>query len=214
MSVDPSIKTPPDTAGRKFYLAYLNSGSWRITRNRALREAGFRCSRCASKRNLQVHHKTYERLGREWDQDLEVVCADCHEQHHDVEKAHSGDSLRIYLKLVGLRMHDKSITTFSDLAEAVKKECAQLKIPYDSHRVGSAIALVAGKQKPHEPVQATNAELVESHEPLNKGEALRILYELNDQKRVVIRSMPGASLSAIDIYAPVLAPEWGEHDRY
>jgi hypothetical protein len=209
MGVIPIIRT---SRSRDFYLAYLQTGSWRITRNRALKLVCYRCERCGSGRSLEVHHKSYERLGREWDQDLEVLCSDCHEGHHDVERAKHGDSQRIYLKLVGLAIHQQSVTTFSDLAEFVKIQCAKLKIPYDSRRIGNAIALVTGKQKPHAPI-VNQPDLVVSSEPLNKAEALRIMWDLTE-KRPFIRTMPGAPKSAIDIYAPVPRPNWGEHDLY
>lgn len=201
MSVDPAISTPPESAGRKFYLAYLNSSSWRITRNRALALAGHQCERCQTKRDLQVHHKTYERLGREWDQDLEVLCDNCHGSHHELEKAQQGINPRIYLKIVGEVMHGLSVQTFSDLAEAVKTACARLRIPYDSQQIGHAIALVAGKQKADAPV-GNHAPLVVSHEPLNKGEALRIMFELMKDDRgrgSIIRTIPSAGLSSEEV---------------
>ena len=213
MEVTPEIRTPRDSAARTFYLAYLNSPSWRITRNHALRRAQYRCERCGASRNLQVHHKSYERLGREWDQDLEVLCEGCHDQHHAVKQAQTGDSIRIYLKLVGMTMHDKSITTFADLSEAVKKQCATLHIPYDSDRIGQAIALATGKAKPRASVRE-HEDLVVSHEPINKADALRIMFSLSERQREqpVIRTMP-SSPSRIDIYGPI--PREGvEHDRY
>jgi hypothetical protein len=51
-----------------------------------LRSADYRCERCGSPgdaRSLEVHHLTYERLGRELPEDLMVVCWPC----HDIEDA-------------------------------------------------------------------------------------------------------------------------------
>lgn len=42
----------------------------------------FALQRCASKTLLSVHHKTYERLGREADEDLEVLCWFHHQLEH------------------------------------------------------------------------------------------------------------------------------------
>lgn len=191
MDVEQPISTPPDSAGRKFYLSYLNSGSWRVTRNRALQRAGYKCERCTSKRDLQVHHRCYDRLGREWDQDLEVLCDTCHGGHHEAEQARRGISIKLYIKLVSLKLHDRSITTFADLSEAVKRECAKLKIPYDSDRIGQAIALSTGKLKPQAPVVKLE-QLVTSHEPINKADAMRVMSMLSDELKdqVIIRAMP------------------------
>jgi hypothetical protein len=46
-------------------------------------KAGFRCQVCnAYGVQLNVHHRTYERRGAEWDTDLIVLCHDCHEIFH------------------------------------------------------------------------------------------------------------------------------------
>ena len=68
---------------RRRYDEYMNSLKWRKRRNRALKRAGFRCQRCgatAQDGRLEVHHLTYERLGHEADDDLLVLCHDCHRQ--------------------------------------------------------------------------------------------------------------------------------------
>lgn len=61
------------------YTDYLQSPEWRAKREKALRFAGYRCQLCNSPKNLQVHHRTYERLGNERLSDLTVLCADCHD---------------------------------------------------------------------------------------------------------------------------------------
>lgn len=70
-----------------FYRAYINSPIWRAKKNARIARAGHQCEwntlvsvvpevrvRCARTRYLCVHHKTYERLGAEWDSDLDVYC--------------------------------------------------------------------------------------------------------------------------------------------
>ncbi len=60
------------------YKAHLRSPEWRAIRRAALERAGFRCEFCnrakAPGRPLQVHHRTYERLGHELPGDLTVLC--------------------------------------------------------------------------------------------------------------------------------------------
>jgi 5-methylcytosine-specific restriction endonuclease McrA len=61
-----------------FYAEYLQSDLWARVRTAALRRAGYRCSACGASRNLEVHHRTYERLGGEAWADLVVLCHGCH----------------------------------------------------------------------------------------------------------------------------------------
>jgi 5-methylcytosine-specific restriction endonuclease McrA len=60
------------------YIRYMNSKEWKIRREHAKEWAGYKCSLCAGKGYLQVHHNTYENLGHEEDEDLCVLCLSCH----------------------------------------------------------------------------------------------------------------------------------------
>jgi 5-methylcytosine-specific restriction endonuclease McrA len=70
-------------AQREWYRrVYLNSAHWRATRARAFARAGGRCQRCHRRPPREVHHRTYARLGRERDRDLEALCDECHQARH------------------------------------------------------------------------------------------------------------------------------------
>lgn len=56
--------------------------SFSSTRKEALAYHGAFCKICGSTRNLQVHHKTYAREGRERLNDLVVLCKRCHNRQH------------------------------------------------------------------------------------------------------------------------------------
>jgi|SRR6185437_8421156 hypothetical protein len=65
------------------YQAYITSSRWRNSPARIaeLCAAGYRCRICNqsdAEVELQVHHRTYERLGCELPGDLLCVCAECH----------------------------------------------------------------------------------------------------------------------------------------
>jgi 5-methylcytosine-specific restriction endonuclease McrA len=60
------------------YSQYLQSEHWQFTRRRALLRAGFQCQLCESGEQLNVHHLTYERRGREKEADIIVLCYACH----------------------------------------------------------------------------------------------------------------------------------------
>jgi 5-methylcytosine-specific restriction endonuclease McrA len=70
------------TAHSSRYQQVMHSEGWRKRRQRALKRAGYRCQKCGSRRQLQVHHLTYARLGRERAADLMVLCRTCHAAEH------------------------------------------------------------------------------------------------------------------------------------
>jgi len=68
---------------RMSYREYLRTPEWRVTRVAALERAGHCCSLDITHADdLEVHHRTYERLGCELASDLTVLCHACHALHH------------------------------------------------------------------------------------------------------------------------------------
>lgn len=65
------------------YGEYLRTPEWQQTRQGALKRARFMCQTCSSSGELHVHHRTYARRGAEYNSDLIVLCADCHEAFHE-----------------------------------------------------------------------------------------------------------------------------------
>lgn len=67
-----------------FYEQYLRSLAWQEKRHFMLGWAGGRCQQCGYSENLEVHHRTYDRLGNERiPEDLEVLCSPCHALLHN-----------------------------------------------------------------------------------------------------------------------------------
>lgn len=64
------------------YRQFLKTDYWRKTRDAALARGHNECAICASKTNLDVHHRTYERRGCERPEDLIVLCHNCHRLFH------------------------------------------------------------------------------------------------------------------------------------
>ena len=63
------------------YRARIASPEWQELRHRLITAAGHRCAHCGTGDGpLQLHHRTYERLGRELDRDLVVLCLPCHRE--------------------------------------------------------------------------------------------------------------------------------------
>jgi hypothetical protein len=65
------------------YRQYLRTPEWRQTKAAALLLAGNACSLDVTHtEGLEVHHRTYERLGAELMSDLVVLCHACHQLYH------------------------------------------------------------------------------------------------------------------------------------
>jgi 5-methylcytosine-specific restriction endonuclease McrA len=73
---------PNDPAWDRRYRALLASKAWKDRRRALITKADFRCVRCKRQTPdyaaFEINHRTYERLGHERDDDLEVVCKNCH----------------------------------------------------------------------------------------------------------------------------------------
>lgn len=63
------------------YTLYLQSPEWAAVRRRKLAEVS-RCEACGGDERLEAHHLTYDRLGYERMEDLEVLCHWCHMLEH------------------------------------------------------------------------------------------------------------------------------------
>lgn len=61
------------------YRTYIASPEWKAKADAAKERAGYRCRVCNRGGRLDAHHRTYERLGHERDEDITVLCHNCHE---------------------------------------------------------------------------------------------------------------------------------------
>jgi hypothetical protein len=69
------------------YKRYLNSSHWEKVKERYWKgKLPNKCYCCQTTRNLQLHHKTYKRLGKERLTDLIYLCDKCHSQVHEYLK--------------------------------------------------------------------------------------------------------------------------------
>lgn len=70
------------------YQAYLASGEWRAFRISILAKRGPVCEVCSTRlRQPQIHHLTYERLGKELESDVVIACDNCHRGYHGIAPA-------------------------------------------------------------------------------------------------------------------------------
>jgi len=81
---------------REEYHAYLRSPQWREKREAVLKRCGNKCEDCQEERRfnefvrparaVEVHHLTYERIGRERLSDLIGVCGRHHDYRHSLDE--------------------------------------------------------------------------------------------------------------------------------
>ncbi|WP_149241505.1 HNH endonuclease [Dyadobacter sp. 32] len=64
------------------YLQYLDSKEWKVKRVQVLKRDKNLCQGCKEKPAEQIHHLTYDRLYKEFLEDLVSLCVNCHEREH------------------------------------------------------------------------------------------------------------------------------------
>ena len=71
------------------YVAYINSAEWRAFRLLTFSLRGKRCERCGEEEGQRhLHHLTYRNLGHEEQEDVMVLCRECHKAAHpETQKA-------------------------------------------------------------------------------------------------------------------------------
>ena len=68
------------------YKDYLNSNHW-IEFRRKIYSTRKICQGCSSsKKKLNIHHRNYKSLGKETEDDIIVLCEECHNRFHNKKK--------------------------------------------------------------------------------------------------------------------------------
>lgn len=70
--------------GKACYTCYMDSEEWVTAKERKFRTVPVKeCELCSSTNNLDIHHATYDNLGDEKMDDLQILCHECHiETYH------------------------------------------------------------------------------------------------------------------------------------
>ena len=71
----------PDNNCRTYRKEYLDSPAWQMKRNAVIQRDGYQCV-CGAQAT-EMHHKTYDNIGREPLSDLVFLCKPCHERVHE-----------------------------------------------------------------------------------------------------------------------------------
>ena len=79
------------------YQAYLQSETWQAKRLAVLDYWSYSCALCCSRKNVEVHHRTYERIGCERITDLIALCDTCHQWRHQQMQRRGPEPLQAVL---------------------------------------------------------------------------------------------------------------------
>ena len=77
------IQLQANREGKKYH-EYLMSTEWAEKRQACLEYYDHHCSLCYDNEQLQVHHRTYERVYHESPSDLIALCDNCHKKFHNI----------------------------------------------------------------------------------------------------------------------------------
>lgn len=67
----------------------MRSDDWWRFRQKAFLYYGRICCQCGDTKRLEVNHLTYERLGKELLEDVNILCFVCHVMYHQVQRGKS-----------------------------------------------------------------------------------------------------------------------------
>ena len=105
------------------YHKYLQSDEWKQKRLKIIIKRNYTCERCKTtfqNKELQVHHKTYDRVYNELDEDFELVCRPCHEKIH--HKKHKVKKVTLYLGVEIPRFVTREMNLRIKLTNGLKKD--------------------------------------------------------------------------------------------
>ena len=111
------------TLGHKTYRNYLASDHWQTVRDSYLATNGQLCGAGCGRIGQHLHHKTYERLGREELTDLILLCASCHENVHQREHSAIRGGLAVALRRLINRNSKISHPTGQKSKSVTKVDC-------------------------------------------------------------------------------------------
>ena len=86
----PSVASAGSASGGKAtkYQRYIHSIKWRKFKRRILLQRGQACEACGvGGIALELHHKTYDRLGCESPDDVSLLCHECHMKADELVRA-------------------------------------------------------------------------------------------------------------------------------
>lgn len=175
------------------YGEYLSTPEWRRCRDRALVRAGWRCQwrDCeGTAGRLEVHHRSYEHLGAEPDDDLVVLCYG----HHHGLHARLEHLRRLHWRVIRDVINSGTFAGFGDFVEAVKARFGALHITVDPHELNEMLSAALREVAIDVPTHPTRVSVQDSPAHISEQEARDVLAELHLTDFVRSLAMPRVRL--------------------
>ncbi len=169
------------------YHAYLQTPEWKRRRNRALARASWRCEQrdCTSTEQLEVHHRRYDQLGAEPDEDL---CVLCYGHHHGLH-ARAERLRQLHWRVLRDVINSGPFESFADFIETVKLRFHALRIKVDPYALDEMLGVSLREVAIDAPNHPTRVSVEESPAHISEAEARAILADLNVR--------PGLTMTAV-----------------
>ena len=196
---DAQVTTPErlQALRRMPYHAYLQTPEWKRRRNRALARASWRCeqSACTSTESLEVHHRRYDHLGAELDDDL---CVLCYGHHHGLH-ARAERLRQLHWRVIRDVINSGAFESFADFVEAVKVRFHAARIPVDPYALNDLLGVSLREVALDAPDHPTRVTVADDPAHISEADAHALLAEL-DLLDLVPPPMPSVrELSAEEI---------------
>ena len=131
----------------KYYENYLKSEHWREFRKTILKKRK-RCQSCGIKEKLNIHHKHYRNIGKEKNEDVIVLCQDCHLRYHKKPKWIKAKRLRRDMNFTGEKRGVPFIPKVSVGLEECSR-CSELHLTYvKKYKHGKFEVMLCHNSKP------------------------------------------------------------------
>lgn len=194
-------------SNKEKYKKYITSKEWKEKKEKLFDLRGKECEQCGYTHRLHVHHLTYENLGYEKMDDLQILCYQCHMSKHDkyFEK--------FVLKIPPLKKGEIRLT--ADLLAKLRTEKGGITkhvytlfgykgIPKKKGWFKSKINTAINESKYNKAVEAIRnweeerVEIQKSKKPVNENKKLKLMVA-NDLRSKGIKSINGKSVSYMDL---------------
>lgn len=167
---------------KKLYISYINSPSWKKIKDRILIERNI-CECCGEKNNIQVHHKTYKNITEELDEDLLVVCENCHNKIHTLaswKHSTSQEDINEWLKLLNIQIKKEKEKLLQNEKEILKEEERRRNYKITINNKYSKIYFIWAKNIKYKTIKELKNNKNENIDDLIKWYNWVWLFSIND----------------------------------
>jgi hypothetical protein len=129
------------------YQEYLKSDHWIRFRREVLRIRK-QCQYCASKLQLNIHHKHYKTVGHERNEDVIVLCQTCHLKLHKKKRWVKAKRSRELMDFTRAAKLERPIFNMSDVLRLCVRCGEKHPVFYRLYKYGERLVIACPNSKP------------------------------------------------------------------